>query len=566
MFRCTHSVSNSERRSPVASTLPMFWESAVKPRPDHRDPLNLVEGAFKRNASLPTKPCPTVWKDIKRFTRLFCRHYLHPIQPGSVKRFNVWIVNTPYTQERKNQLIKLYSEMTRGVNRRNRNNIFKKLKSFCKDEPYLTWKKPRMINSRVDAAKIFCGPIFSQMSDELFALPPFIKYTPFLERPEVIRKHLMKEGGIYAADDFESFEAHFDKQHMEIEDIFYSYMVSKLGKEGELFMDFVHGTIEGVNKCQFRDFTMEIPATRMSGEMNTSLGNSFTNLILHAYWFWVNSGRPTDPNILRSYIYENIKVEGDDSLAVYFSKELVPTSAQMALTGFKVEHLEFDNIGDASFCGAVFDPDDMNVVTDPLDVLSSFGWCGRKYIRASPKLRLELLRAKAMSYLYQYRGCPIVDPLCRRAIFLTDGVVIRQSIIDGENEYERQTLIEALLNYNSSPTLIGYKTRTLVERLYNIPIFDQLKLEAKILSLPFGPFQFPELDHLIPASWRRTSYEYVKLNHDDTFICPQPISSAEEHLTAMKNVKGAEKSFTHFLLSPECKGEPLAKGKGNEWN
>lgn len=535
-------------RYPVSSTLPIYWTQAVRPRPDHRDPLNLVCGVVKRFGNKPTKPNKKIWKDILRFAELFNRHYFKPILPDEEPTFENWIANSPYDQVRREQLTKAHKDSNlSSLNRRQRRKTFSQNKSFCKGEAYGPFKKPRLINSRVDEAKVDFGPWFKEISDRLFALPPFIKYIPFSDRPEVIKRDLMEEGSTYVADDYVAYEAHFDKQHMQLEFTYYKYMLSKC-PGGREVLKRMYAALQGTNECKFEFFKVLIEATRMSGDMNTSLGNSYTNLIIHAYWYWVNCGRPTDPNILRDYVMRKIKVEGDDSAASYRNKSHIPTEEQMKLSGFKVEHLEFDNLGDMSFCGCVFDPDDMIIVTDPTKVLADFGWVPRRYVRANLKMRLELMRAKALSYKYQYNGCPIITPFCDNIIRQTSHVKIRKSIIDTTAMYERDLLKQAISNNeNTKPT--GMKTRLLVERLFGITVMEQLSIEIKLCSVT-KPFELDELIHKTPKEWLRTADVYVKSYYDGQFWVDIPLGNAKDTLESLQQLDGVtEKTFEKFKIT-----------------
>lgn len=534
-------------RLPVSSTLPIYWTDSVRPRPDHRDPLNLVCGIVKRFGNKPTLPDKEIWADLKRFAELFNRHYFKPLTPDQEPTFEEWLKTSPYDENRKTQLreAKAASGLNKG-NRRQRRKTFKTNKSFCKDEGYDQFKKPRLINSRVDDAKVEFGPWFDAIAKQVFALPPFIKYIPFSERPEVIKRDLMKEGATYVADDYEAYEAHFDKLHMQLEMGLYKYLTSKTAA-GRAWFKEMKAALTGENICTFQHFKVFIEATRMSGEMNTSLGNSYVNLIIHAYWFWVNNGRPTDSSILRNYIFNNIKVEGDDSAASYLNKAHIPTEEQMTKTGFKVEHLEYDNLGDMSFCGCVFDPEDMITCANPLKVLSSFGWVPRRYVRCGPKMRLELMRAKALSYKYQYNGCPIITPFVDNILRRTSHIKIRASIVNTTSIYERE-LLQAALSVSTTTKPTPWNTRLLVERLYGITIQQQLATEMRLVSVS-GPFQLPELNHLIPKEWTRTARYYTSDYYDGSFICELPLGTAAETLQKLKGVEGVtEKTFKDFTI------------------
>ena len=67
------------------------------------------------------------------------------------------------------------------------------------------------------------------------------------------------------------------------------------------------GMLKGVNKLKFKYFNAYIEAKRLSGEMDTSLGNGLANLFLMMFFFCVIKGLHVED--FRAV------VEGDDGLA-----------------------------------------------------------------------------------------------------------------------------------------------------------------------------------------------------------------------------------------------------------
>lgn len=149
----------------------------------------------------------------------------------------------------------------------------------------------------------------------------------------------------------------------------------------------------------------------MSGEMNTSLGNGWTNLVLAYTIHCMKGGRPED--------FDGV-FEGDDALIVT-DQEF--TNADYALFGFDVKLDEVDDPTEASFCGQIFSSSGQTV-RDPIKFINKFGWTHRD-VFGTEQLMMESLRAKALSALQETPHCPIVSAIAYKAYLLTDGCSAR---------------------------------------------------------------------------------------------------------------------------------------------
>jgi len=217
--------------------------------------------------------------------------------------------------------------------------------------------------------------------------------------------------------------------------------------------------------------------------------------------------------------------------------------------GWTVKHEEFDLLGNASFCGCLFNPDDMIIITNPLKVLASFGWTPRRYIKANIKTQQELMRAKALSYLYQYTHCPIVDPFCRRIIEMTGGIKIRASIIDSFEPHKKGLILKAeedLLTDRLAYKTIPIRTRLLMEEKFGITPIEQTIMEVQLRCCT-GPFNLDIIKHKIPRSWSRTADVYIRPYDDDDFCCDLPMMRADETLHRLGQLKGVTpKTFEKY--------------------
>jgi hypothetical protein len=304
----------------------------------------------------------------------------------------------------------------------------------------------------------------------------------------VIYDTLYKAGSTYCYTDYTAYEAHFKKELMNsCENLLFAYMTSRLDAQARWVAKNMATVKTGINKIIFKIFSCNLEACRMSGEMDTSLSNGFTNLMLYLFTSF-KAGCPEEK--IQGF------VEGDDGLfrndGPFATTELfeeMGMSIKIGLTT-RLEH--------ASFCGQVYSIEDLSVVTDIREQVCRLGWTNKNYVNANEKTKMELLRARGYSLVYQYGGCPVLGVLGKRILELTHGITIRSTIIDRMDAWDKQRLIEAML-WQDEVKDPGICTRQLVEELYQLPISEQLEIEDKIRTMGLGllPFRFSS----VPESW-----------------------------------------------------------------
>jgi len=392
-------------------------------------------------------------------------------------------------------------------------SVRRKVKSFVKLEAYEVYKHARLINSRSDRFKVWCGPFFKAIEDQVYNTTGpirFIKHIPMDERPAAIAA--LPKGLRCYSTDFTSFEKHFTAEVMEsIEFVLYKYMLPFLSEE-ELHI--LLSTLSGTNHLSSRTgFRAKVKARRMSGEMCTSLGNGFTNLILATYLANQAGG------VISGF------VEGDDGLFVT-DVELTPQG--YADCGFEIKIKEEPDPCSASFCGLVFSQSGQ-IIRDPRKFVSKFGW-SHSCLYAGEKVHRELLRAKALSACYETPHCPIVGVVARKALQETQGSKAR-FVEDG---YHSVVGCE-IPDFDPSPD-----TRVLFERLYHISVASQLHIEdliscgkieeAALLMSPDYHYTTryvaprPQLDRGIPFGvWVKT---LVALDFNRAWIRPRRLQQA----------------------------------------
>lgn len=485
------------RRTPVQVDLGVGSKNFALPHPDPIDPITMVAGVRKRVATAPPNFDPVLMFLFKVFVRNWIEKNLVPLAPDTDISFENWINNCNYPMSRKEELKLKWSKV---VDIKADPRYFR-CKCFQKDEPYLDLKHARGIYSRTDEFKCAVGPTFKQIENVLYSRPEFIKHVPVADRPKYIMDLLDKAGCKYSVTDYTAFESLFVKEIMEsCEFQLYDFMTQNLPNHEE-FMYLCHRVLGGQNVCTFKHFVLYTEATRMSGEMNTSLGNGFSNLMFML--FICSMKGCTDVVGV---------VEGDDGLFSFNGPS--PTTEDFAKLGLNIKLEIHTDLCTTKFCGLVFDREDLRNVTDILKVLASVGWTSAQYFGSKSSKLKSLLRCKGLSYLHQYPGCPVIQSMSQYILRVTKSMDVRHLIYENRNLswWDRKRYTEAYESFKKNRNInvpIGINTRFLVEKLYGISVEDQLKIEAYFDNLnDLCPIDYYVIDMYVPPNWKKYYMAY----------------------------------------------------------
>lgn len=484
------------------------------------DRMNKIAGNCRRVLRAPPKHNKLLLMEFQLFVLLFIKENFTPIAADADVSFSSWISNTPYPEKRRQQLTDIYQELNENEWKNVKHRV---CKCFAKWEHYTDYKHSRGIMSRTDEAKVMLAPLFSKIEKEVFKMDPFIKKIPVADRPAYIMEKLGSQGP-YGVNDFTAFESLFVAEVMNACELqLYKYMGQNFPQWVELVVECMSGT----NVMKYKEFTAYVEACRMSGEMCTSLGNGFSNLM---FLLFMSKKSGSDWREVKCVI------EGDDSLFVLPEKFDEGLYNQLGLRSKLEIH---ENINEASFCGIIFDEEDRLNITDPRKVLAGIGWGPMKYHCSRRSTKISLLRSKALSFAHQYPGCPIVDVLSHRLLYLTRSHKTKSS---GFDYYKQQMMTDNpisekdIVKRGATPSPI--RSRLLVEKLFNITVQQQILLEDYIKGMELEISDNQIFLDVVPSSW---------VTYADKYVWPIDKKGAMPYLHEITDVHQHEEIILWFI-------------------
>jgi len=487
---------DSTVRVPSAVSAGCHLSNCVRPIPSLDHGRSALVGAQKRFAGAVLPADGVLLREFGEFVSAYLDKHFVPLSPETDTSVTTWLASTNFPQWRRDELAKVWSETVDTCNPR-----LYQCKSFMKDEFYPEPKFPRDINSRHDWFKCRVGPIFSLIEKSvLAACPEFIKSVPVSERARKISELLFTPGEGVSATDYTAFESLFTRKlQAACEMRLYRHMSRHLD-DGRPWYNVVRRTLLGRNTCKFKWFTLSVPAKRMSGEMCTSLGNGFTNLMVQKFAAWKHSGK------WQGY------VEGDDGIGRH-SVEF--DDSFYARLGLRLKIERHQELNTASFCGMIYDTEECVNVADPLKVLADFAWLPRKCMGMRRSRWYTLIRCKALSLKYQYAGCPVVQALADYGLRVTRSFDVRAELERRTlGSYQRRILLEAV-DAPCAEVQVGMGTRLLVEKVFGLSVADQRGIEDYLNNLKvMQPLEPPILWPARCAHW---------FNHYSTYVFELPL-------------------------------------------
>jgi len=461
---------------------------------------------------------PFVIDEFGDFVKSVVEELFEPLQPDTDTSVDGWLATTKYTAREKESLLKINDDIDwlRSV-KVNRNGIevpkydIGLVKRHTKIEYYEEFKHARGIYARCDAAKIAFGPIAKKIEKVVFQLKWFVKNIPVRDRANYIVDNVVVPGATYVATDYSKYESCFRSLLMrKCERVLYAHMVKML-PEGNLWLSMFDFYVLGYNTISSKLWSCTVEGKRMSGEMMTSLGNGFSNLMKVLFTLH-KSG--IDWRTLRGVF------EGDDGL--YMAPPgWTPTSAWLTMLGCNVKMAVVSEWNKASFCGNLCDENDRVIITEPLYTMLKVPFHDAKYAYARDSTLDAILRAKALSIAHQYPGHPILQEYAFSILHLTRGVSIAKYFESNDSQWEKDQIADAMefygvkMNFSNAKiirTPVLDSTRLFLQDTFGVPIEAQLHLEKMVWKLAeqrSGPVYDPILEVLVPQDWKLFADCYI---------------------------------------------------------
>lgn len=426
--------------------------------PDFKDDTAAIAAAIKRVLQKQDVDY-RVLEEFRTFVRQWLQRNLEPIPEIELTEANLdkyWLDNSKYNQAKKSMFHQRLREFLAGDSK----GLYD-CKSFVKKECYDDFKYPRLISSRSDKWKAVCAIYVKEIEHRVIYNEHFIKGKnkhEFVHRLTHIQDNFLH---LYETD-YSSFEGSFSRELMcACELQLFTYML----KYNRRILSLIRTLYHGGNRMFFRGSgQITCRGSRMSGDMWTSLCNGFTNMMLFLFAVSKSSASGKDFDYV---------VEGDDGLlATNFRLETQPIAA----LGFKLKIHEAENLNHLSFCGICVHND--LFVPDITRTLRALPYTFDEGCRRSSRRRREMARAKAFSLLHESSGIPILQPLAKRMIYLTQGSAVRERDFDW---WEREWLLpDDFMDEHKYTRPITSDMRLFVERRFDITVQEQLVLEEEI--------------------------------------------------------------------------------------
>lgn len=208
--------------------------------------------------------------NIRRWSQWIEENQLFDTNKKPKYSLDEWLEHSNYSGKRKEQLRK----------RVDRPKDYYSVKTFIKKEAYPDVKPPRTINSRDDAFKVLVGPFTHEVEKDVFGSKFSLKGKT-LDQQSRIFYDRMKDKKVFISTDYSRWESSISADIIdEIEMRFFKRYPSPYPWN---FHTWLRDHIVNNNLVSRGSNKLKLHGVRMSGDMHTSLMNTYINIYLTAY-------------------------------------------------------------------------------------------------------------------------------------------------------------------------------------------------------------------------------------------------------------------------------------------
>jgi len=472
------------KRAIMQRRLPLNVGDFALPMADTQHQETFVNG-LKDRVLACAPPFKLNERHFRSFVRVFIHKHLTPPKASDVRTGEEYVEDLDKNSSLKQKFLEAHYE-----NKRHGVSDYHVHKVHGKREKYKKYKSCRGICACPDAEKPEYGPSIEAVEECVYTqlAQYFMKGVAVADFAQELHDRLFIPGIGYVGTDYTSFEVHFSPTLTRIcECELYKYMIP----DKELARRYC-SRISGTHRLQSRvGVSATVSGKRMSGDLVTSLGNGFTNLMIAQYLYFRKNNK-----------YWVGVVEGDDGL--FQDVGDIPTADDFAAAGFRIKLNKFVTFSEASFCGVVADEEVLQCICDPREVVTKLSTTHSQLMYGDNNMK-GLLLAKCFSLKCIFPACPIITPLADKLIELLKGV---KPIYD-QDWWERNRL-------RNKPKLrkehIHDRTRALMSKLYGVGVSTQLDIESRLemlqLDVEFEPLRKIIWTHPDSQTWHDYYLKY----------------------------------------------------------
>ena len=493
----------------------------MSPIPDTNDANNVREGFMKRIGCAVPEPDDSVKMLLPMYVDHFINYYdldgkITEMLSEDLEKYMNWETykeTLRYNPARLRQLEKIRKEVeiidtfdfSDSIEGRFLKDLWTKIEAHVKWESYKgEMKYARLIFARVDWFKTFYGSYAKIMQKCIYmCLEQFCcTNLPVKDLP----KHMVDKYSLCSlilSTDFSAFESH--NYPWVMYNIFWKFMVRMWGYEFNVELFVSMKILTGTNIIENVFVSCKVDAKVMSGEVWTSIINWITNLIFiffivecegfaygtgffsHSFAFKFFRG----PRMPPKWTIIVFTAAGDDGMTgltylPWINYDNLNRSTYLHFYGVNLKLEMKDSIAGSGFLSKLYSENDMNTLCDPIKQLAK-GILPIKYANSKVGVKKALARARAMSLLYEFGGCPVVASYALCIIRCTRNVQIKKALIlmqqddwfsfDKVSEAVKWYDEEVKGKYDTWKVEIGEESRLIIEDNFGIPVCTQHYME-----------------------------------------------------------------------------------------